>query len=94
MTKSQNPSFTVRPLTFKLLFSALVLTQFNYPEANGAEPAPAHSAQTAGKTLFVSKLGDNSDGSSWAKAFKTVQAALNAVPDDRGGHRIIVRPDT
>ena len=46
------------------------------------------------KTIHVSKLGDNSDGSSWAKAFRTVQAALDAVPDDRGGYRIVVRPDT
>lgn len=43
--------------------------------------------------LHVSKLGDGSDGSSWAKAFKTVQAALSAIPDDHGGHRILVRPD-
>jgi len=48
----------------------------------------------AGQNLYVSKLGDNSDGSSWPKAFRTVQAALNAVPDNKGGHRIIVRPDT
>ncbi len=46
------------------------------------------------RTLHVSKLGDGSDGSSWAKAFTTIQAALSAVPDDQGGHRIIVRPDT
>jgi len=45
-------------------------------------------------TLYVSKLGDNSDGSSWAKAFTTIQAALDAVPDEKGAHRIIVRPDT
>ena len=45
-------------------------------------------------TLYVSKKGDNSDGSSWAKAFHTIQAALSAVPDRKGGHRIIVRPDT
>jgi hypothetical protein len=45
-------------------------------------------------TLYVSKLGDNSDGRSWPKAFHTIQAALQAVPDDHGGHRIIVRPDT
>ena len=49
--------------------------------------------RTAG-TLYVSKLGDNSDGSSWEKAFHTIQAALSAIPDDQGGHRIIVRPDT
>jgi hypothetical protein len=45
-------------------------------------------------TLYVSKLGDHSDGSTWQKAFRTIQAALDAVPDEKGGHRIIVRPDT
>jgi len=44
--------------------------------------------------LYVSKLGDDSDGSSWQKAFHTIQQALLAVPDDKGGHRVIVRPDT
>ena len=47
----------------------------------------------SGATLYVSKLGDNSDGSSWARGFHTIQAALNAVPDDLGVHRIIIRPD-
>jgi len=55
------------------------------------EPA---AAQRAGTTLYVSKLGDNSDGSSWAKAFRTIQAALDAIPDGGGGHCVIVRPDT
>ncbi len=45
-------------------------------------------------TFYVSKLGDNTDGTSWQKAFHTVQTALDAVPDDQGGHRVIVRPDT
>ncbi len=44
--------------------------------------------------IYVSKLGDNSNGSSWAKAFHTIQAALDAIPDGRGGYRIIIRPDT
>ena len=60
--------------------------------------APANAAGKPqarhGMTLYVSKRGDNSDGSSWAKAFHTIQAALQAVPDARGGHRIVVRPDT
>jgi len=47
-----------------------------------------------GITLYVSKLGDNSDGLSWDKAFNTIQAALDAIPDGKGGHRIIIRPDT
>ena len=42
----------------------------------------------------MSKLGDNSDGSSWETAFHTIQKALDSVPNDRGGHKIIVRPDT
>lgn len=47
-----------------------------------------------GVTLYVSPLGDNSDGRSWATAFRTIQAALDAVPDDQGGHRIVIRPGT
>lgn len=44
-------------------------------------------------TLHVSKLGDDSDGRTWKTAFHTIQKALDSVPDDRGGHRILVRPD-
>jgi hypothetical protein len=55
--------------------------------------APIEGGRT-GKTLYVSKRGDNSDGSSWAKAYTTIQGALLGVPDDRGGHRVVVRPDT
>ncbi|MBX7258674.1 MAG: alpha-L-fucosidase, partial [Candidatus Hydrogenedentes bacterium] len=55
--------------------------------------APDYSGNK-GTTLYVSKLGDNSDGLSWATAFSTIQAALDRVPDAKGGHRIIVRPDT
>lgn len=54
----------------------------------------ADYAGRKGVTIYVSKLGDNSDGSSWAKAFHTIQAALLAVPDQKGGHRVVVRPDT
>jgi hypothetical protein len=59
-----------------------------------AQQADAASPARQGLTLYVSKLGNNSDGSSWANAFTTIQAALDAVPDDRGGHRLLVRPDT
>jgi hypothetical protein len=45
-------------------------------------------------TLYVSKLGNHTSGSSWSTAFNTVQAALDAVPDAKGGHRIVIRPDT
>ena len=49
---------------------------------------------SATRTIHVSKLGDNSDGSTWAKAYTEIQTALDAVPNDSGGHRIVVRPDT
>ena len=58
------------------------------------DPAAKDYSGHKGRTLYVSKLGNNSDGSSWAKAFHTLQAAFDAVPDSLGGHRIIVRPDT
>jgi hypothetical protein len=51
-------------------------------------------SSSTGRTLYVSKLGDNTDGSSWSTAFRTIQAALRAVADDGGGWRILVRPDT
>ncbi len=44
--------------------------------------------------MYVSQLGDNSDGRSWQTALHTIQAALLAVPDDQGGHQVVVRPDT
>jgi hypothetical protein len=40
--------------------------------------------------LYVSKLGDDSDGMSWQTAFHTLQTALLSVPDGRGGDRLIV----
>ena len=61
--------------------------------AASSDPAATDYSGNKGKTIYVSKLGDNSDGSSWHKAFHTIQAALSAVPDNKGGHQIIVRPD-
>lgn len=46
------------------------------------------------QTLYVSKLGDNSDGGTWDTAYHTIQSALSSVPNDQGGHEIVVRPDT
>jgi hypothetical protein len=54
----------------------------------------ANTHTSSPKTFFVSKLGNNSNGSSWKDAFVTIQAALDAIPDGRGGYRIIIRPDT
>jgi hypothetical protein len=62
--------------------------------ANLSSAAAGESVARKPATLYVSKLGDNSDGSSWAKAFRSIQAALDAVPDDQGGHKIVIRPDT
>jgi hypothetical protein len=44
--------------------------------------------------IYVSKLGNNSTGADWRTAVHTLQQGLLAVPDDCGGHRVIVRPDT
>ncbi len=57
------------------------------------DPMAGDYSGRKGATIYVSKQGDNSDGSSWRKAFHTIQAGLSAVPDDKGGHRIIIRPD-
>jgi hypothetical protein len=84
------------PLTIAVLSVVLLaaLAAFVPPQTLAAEAAQNSPPSRSGTTLYVSKLGDNSGGRTWATAFKTIQAALNAVPDGQGGHRIIVRPDT
>lgn len=74
--------------------SFLTHTAWSQPAVVQAQDADAGEHSRNGVTLYVSKLGDNSDGLSWATAFTTVQAALNAIPDAQGGHRVVVRPDT
>jgi hypothetical protein len=56
-------------------------------------PLAAEDTQASVQRLYVSKLGDNSDGTSWQRAYHTIQAALSAVPDNKGNHEIVVRPD-
>ncbi len=71
-----------------------LMVQLSTTSALHARASEVVGEAVAARTLHVSKLGDNSDGSSWARAFKTIQAALSAVADERGGYRIVVRPDT
>lgn len=70
------------------MLTALVLV---YAATTGTA---VEAEQSNSSALHVSKLGDNSDGTSWAKAFHTIQQAIQAVPDESGGHRILIRPDT
>ena len=72
------------PLLFLIFSMIFVLVSFSH-----GKTFPERETR-----LYVSKLGDNSDGSSWQKAFNSVQAALDAVPDSRGGYTIVIRPDT
>ncbi len=79
-----------------LTLIALIIASFHgLPSSAGmvSDPTDANYSGRKGKTIYVSRLGDNSDGSSWEKAYCTVQAALSAIPDDKGGHVIIIRPD-
>ncbi len=62
--------------------------------AEPGEPLSPDCAGRAGTAIYVSKQGDNSDGSTWERAFHTIQAGLDAVPDGQGGHRVLIRPDT
>ena len=73
---------------------AVFLTNVSTVRAEPWDPAAADYSGNKGKTIYVSKLGDNSDGSSWQKAFHTIQAALLTIPDNNGGHQVIIRPDT
>lgn len=75
-----------------ILFVSLNLTSFTSQIT--VERQFSYDRISTVKVIYVSKLGDNSDGSNWRKAYHTIQAALSAVPDEKGGYKIIIRPDT
>lgn len=77
-----------------LSISALLAMSSSLHAAASWDPAAADYSGHKGRTIYVSKLGDNSDGTSWQKAFHTIQKAISAVPDNTGGHQVVVRPDT
>jgi hypothetical protein len=77
-----------------LLLIPLLLFNINAFASTVVDPSASGYMGRKGTIMFVSKSGNNSDGSSWSKAFHNIQAALSAIPDDKGGHMIIVRPDT
>ncbi|WP_145952070.1 hypothetical protein [Paludisphaera borealis] len=81
-------------LEFQAITAACVVGLLATPSgAASSDPTAPDYAGRRGTTIYVSKLGDGSDGRTWKSAFTTIQAALSAVPDDQGGHRIVVRPD-
>ncbi|MBQ9813112.1 MAG: hypothetical protein IJM54_07335 [Thermoguttaceae bacterium] len=84
------------------LACALCLTAFFFgTAAESATPGDEvafgenlHTGDPAARVnVYVSKLGDDSDGKTWATAYRSIQRALDAVPDADGGVRIVVRPD-
>lgn len=96
--RGSEPSLNRTPF-FLLVLSISTIFYVGIGLSSGAcatpwDPVAAEYSGNIGKTMYVSKLGDNTDGSSWKKAFRTIEAALLATPDAKGGHRIIVRPDT
>lgn len=79
----------------KTIFLPMLLTaNLSIFISGGSTAFAAPSDVRSSVTLYVSKLGDDTNGRSWKTAFHTVQKALDAVPDDKGGHQVIVRPDT
>lgn len=75
------------------LFTLVLAAHWLAPIISSSQ-AQASMVQSPRAIFYVSKLGNNSDGSSWANAFTTIQAALSTIPDDQGGYRIAIRPDT
>ncbi len=77
-----------------ILLSLILLYNFSVVGQNFVDPSSIEYTGRKGVVIYVSKLGNNTDGSSWTNAYQSIQSALSAVPDDKGGHAIIVRPDT
>jgi len=79
------------------VFLLLILVFFPDLSVSGSDvfdPSATGYKGRKGEIIYVSKSGNNSDGSSWKKAYHSIQTALLAIPDDKGGHIIIIKPDT
>ncbi len=76
------------------VFGFLYLVNLSVFASVSVDPSAKDFKGRKGTTIFVSKLGNNSDGSSWKNGYNTIQRALSSIPDDKGGHIINVRPDT
>jgi hypothetical protein len=74
-------------MKFNVIALLLVCVLIHYLPAIETSASPE-------RTIYVSKLGNNTDGTSWINAFSMIQTALDAIPDASGGYRIIIRPDT
>ena len=81
-----------KSMSFTTICAILVFASSAW--AASFDPGASDYAGHEGARLYVSAHGDNSDGGSWAKAFHTIGAALSTVPDDQGGHCVIVAPGT
>jgi hypothetical protein len=77
-----------------ILLLTLLTTTLSSSSTRAAQAPGTANNVHRGVTFYVSKLGDDTDGRTWRTAFHTIQKALDAVPDDKGSHQIIVRPDT
>jgi len=88
-------NYTNRIRILSVLFLSLSLLQnLSAWSSITIDPASTEYMGRKGSVIYVSKLGNNSDGSSWKMAYHSIQTALSSIPDDLGGHIIIVRPDT
>ena len=89
----KNNKNKLRVLAILILSLPFLTNVYSFASTSIDPFAPDYTGRK-GTTIYVSKLGNNSDESSWKKAYHTIQAAFLAIPDDKGGHTIIVRPDT
>jgi len=93
MNRNYSRSFTFNVLAL-LLLNLTLFSNLSASASMSVDPSSVAYGGRKGSVIYVSKLGNNSDGKSWKRAYQTIQAALSAIPDDKGGHTIIVRPDT
>ena len=92
MTSSRSPpadkALTFIRMRLPVLITCLLSAMLCQSKCAEISPAPA-------RTLFVSKLGDDSNGSvpgHTPSARSKVRSS--ALTDDHGGWRIVIRPDT
>lgn len=92
--KNKKKYYKIRLKALYFLISLFILPGSLAFSSISIDPSAPDYTGRKGSVIYVSKLGNNSDGSSWKNGYHTIQAALSAIPDEKGGHQILIRPDT
>lgn len=77
-----------------IVFICLFLINLSAGGSIRVNPLDQNYTCRKGITVYVSMYDNNTNGSSWKMGHQNIHAAFSAIPDDKDGRKVMIRPDT